>query len=1082
MRRYLLLLAVSVSIGAAAQDMAQRHALIDSAYKAERYAEVVRLVDLQLKEAVGTAWEDSAHLYLYKYGRAHRKLKDANAGVEAAERIYARVKDRARPSSVLAALFDLSWTYYEVGRVKDCIRVDSTAVVVADGNSEISASQRGKARQYLAFDYNVTGDPRNVAKYALQALDIYSKADSIAPVQWAETYTSVGVAYWKMGQVQKAEEYYMRSLKALGTGTSEEVLERQVSTCGNLGIMWQNAGDYTRSKTYYHESLRYSDRVIDEAKDPATRDEAIVNRSRTYINLATVYNECGDEARARKLLDMAWKDRSKVLEADDPQLLAVQERIADLEVSTGDLDKAEQLMSAYLIACELNFGKKSEYSARALSKLGDIAMRKHESEKADSLFTRSIAAGRMKGDAGRNVDLAGTLKSRALLKEEVGNFQQAIADLLQARDILVRVKGAHHPGVAGCDVMLAQAAFLKGDMQAARDHAGSALDLLQDRVKAVNGSNAPLTFQEPHLLPDAIYWKVRAEREMASTGAARAGWSTDLDLAIRSLARNKSAIHEDASKLLLVAVQKNLLELALDVAYEGYAASRSDADLEHFINISEADRSILLKNRLNTFGGLRFSGVPDSVIARESELYAALDLDPEDRAMASDMDKRERAYSEFLVFLEKSYPAYFNMRYGEPHVTLAEIRKDLLTSDRELLGYTRTEAHLYTWVVSMTGASIIRTDANGIDEAVKAFNMAILSRTAEPYASAAYRLYQLVFEPVAPLLTTPELFIIPDGALHTVNFEALLTAPGTKHIGEHFLIHRHAISYLLSTVTALRFADIARHRGSGLLAIAPGFTDELKQDYIASMSDTTLLDRDFLHLVRQPFAERTARTLGSTLSARVMTGKAANERAFRAQASKFGILHLGTHAEMNATSPMYSRLALSKDGSEMDPDDDGYLHAYEIYELDLRAQLAVLTACGTGIGKDDVGEGVRSLGYAFAYSGCPSLVMSLWNIDEKVSAEIIASFYKDLADGIPKHLALRKAKLDFLAHAPDELALPYYWAGLVLVGDVQPVQLSKAYPVWVWLALGSVLLFALGGWKVWRAHRLSASAPEPLEQ
>jgi CHAT domain-containing protein len=147
---------------------------------------------------------------------------------------------------------------------------------------------------------------------------------------------------------------------------------------------------------------------------------------------------------------------------------------------------------------------------------------------------------------------------------------------------------------------------------------------------------------------------------------------------------------------------------------------------------------------------------------------------------------------------------------------------------------------------------------------------------------------------------------------------------------------------------------------------------------------------------------------------------------------------------MNATSPMYSRLVLSKDSAGADAEGDGYLHAYEIYELDLRAQLAVLTACETGTGKDD-GEGVRSLGYGFAYAGCPSLVTSLWSIDEQISSAIIKRFYELLADGLPKHLAMRQAKLDHLASVEGELALPYYWAGLVLVGDVEPVRMPFSW-------------------------------------
>ncbi|MGV9014027.1 MAG: CHAT domain-containing protein [Flavobacteriales bacterium] len=1074
MRGVLLLLAVCASIGVGAQDLSRRHAFIDTAYKAEHYAEVVRLIDLQLKEAEGTPWEDSTYLYLYKYGRAARKLKDADAGVAAAERLYMLVKQRHRAKQELQALFDLSWTYYDVGRLKDCLRVDSTAVRVADRDPGIPISQRGRARQYVAFDHAILGEHRNSAEYALEALALYGTADSIAPAQWAESYTAVGAAYWHMGRIRDAGDYYQKALDILGDGVSEAVLVRKVTTNGNLGVMWQNAGDLPRSKLYYHESLRNSDHIIAASTDPFTRDEAIVNRSRTYLNLATVYHQYGDEGRAREMLKMAWDDRSNVLEPDDPQLLAVQERMADIEVAAGNFDQAEKWTAKYLAACERKFGRRSEEYIRSCAKLGSIVMQKGDVAKADSLLGVSIAAGRSNTDRSTDEVLASALQGRAQMHGKAGRHAEAAKDLLQSRAILAKINGPTHYRVADVDVLLAGTAFAQGRPDTALAYARLALDLLQDRVKALRVSNTPQTFSLPQILPNAIYWKVLAERKLAGSGNIRKEWTDDLDLAIRALERNKATLRDDASKLLLVAAQKNLFELALDVAYDNYAQTGSGATLERFVNIAEANRSILLKDRLNSFAGLHFAGVPDSVTAHEQELYTALDLNPEDRAATTDMDKREKAYADFLSGLERSYPAYFNLRYGTPHITVAEVHAKLLTPQRQLLAYVGSGDHLYAWVSSLQGDTIVRLADAGVGDAVKALSAAIMSRERGPYASAAFHLYQLVVEPVEQLLPKPELLVIPDGALHALNFETLLTSPGTADMRDNMLVQRYTVAYLLSTTTAVQFAKMARERSQGVLAIAPGFTDRQKQEYLANIKDSTQVDRDYLHFVRQPFAERTAQNLGSMVAAQVLIGNAASEKGFRADASHYGILHLGTHAEMNATDPMYSKLVLSKDGNEVDPDDDGYLHAYEIYELDLRAQLAVLTACATGSGKEDAGEGVRSLGYGFAYAGCPSLVVSLWNIDEKVSAEIIAGFYENLADGMPKHLALRKAKLDFLANAPDELALPYYWAGLVLVGDVQPVQLSKSYPVWIWVALGIVLLFALGGWKTWRAHRLSA--------
>ncbi len=1073
MRHALLIIASCAWSVVGAQGLAERHAQIEEYYTAERYVEVVRSIDLQLKEASGTPWQDSLHLYLYKYGRAHRKLKDADAGVAAAERIYELVKQRGDAKHQLEALFDLSWTYYDVGRMKECVRVDSTAVTVADSDPKIPLSQRGRARQYLAFDYSVRGDHRNSAKYAFAALAQYAKADSIPPAQWAESHTAAGVAYWHMGRIREAEVQYMEALAILGDGTEEAILARKVTTYGNLGVMWQNSGDYPRSKAYYHESLRYSDRIIANTTDPFTRDEAIVNRSRTYLNLATVHFQLGDDGRARELMDIAWKDRSAVLEADDPQLLVVRDRMAALELSAGALDKAEELVSTYLAACEKKFGTRSEEYIRACSKLGDIALRKGNNAKADSLFAVSIAAGRANTDEQTDAVLVLTLQSRAQLRGRTGRGVEAIADLTRARLILANIYDPSHYKVAHCDVLLAEACFLNGDPEGAVLHASSALALVQDRVRAIRSSNAPLAFPDPHILPDAVYWKIRAQRELAGPGMVRTEWNEELDLAIASLARNKSAMRDEASKLLLIGAQKRLFDLAMDVAYDGYAVSGSEKDIERFLELSEADRSILLKSRLNAFAGLRFTGVPDTVINAEQELIASLDIDPEDRAATTDMDRREKAYADFLDRLEREHPGYFNLRYGEGHITLARIRADLLTPDRQLLAYAITGEHLYALVVSLDGAWLVRTSNAGIADAVQGLNTAIGARSTEAYRTNAVAIHRLAFRPVEDRLTKKELLIIPDGELHAVNFETLLSGNGSKDFRNDLLIQRYTIAYLLSATTALQFAGLARERAEGVLAMAPGFTDDLKQSYLAGTRDTAQLDQQYLHFVRQPFAVNTAQDLGKLVSAKVMVGAAASESGFRSEAARYGVLHLGTHAEMNASSPMYSRLVLSKDVEGADVGHDGYLHAYEIYELDLRAQLAVLTACETGSGKNDAGEGVRSLGYGFAYAGCPSLVVSLWSIDEKVSAEIIERFYGYLADGLPKHQALRQAKLDHLATAEDELLLPYYWAGLVLVGDVAPVNLPTPWIRYLlWLAA-----LALVGTLYWYTRRSRVARP-----
>jgi CHAT domain-containing protein len=257
----------------------------------------------------------------------------------------------------------------------------------------------------------------------------------------------------------------------------------------------------------------------------------------------------------------------------------------------------------------------------------------------------------------------------------------------------------------------------------------------------------------------------------------------------------------------------------------------------------------------------------------------------------------------------------------------------------------------------------------------------------------------------------------------------------------------------------MQFRSLDENKSSILLSFAPGFTDRQKQKYRVSVADSLQLDNKFLTYIQQPFAVETAKNIAGTFSGAAFVEEKADETTFKKESGKYGIIHLGTHAEMNMKSPLMSHLVFSKNILN-DSLDDGYLHAYEIYQMPLRAELAVLTACETGVGQQRNSEGVISLAHSFSYAGCPAIVMSLWSIDEKTSAGIIDDFYHYLAAGLKKNEALRQAKLDYLNHAPKELQSPYYWAGLVLLGDQRPVEIRSKYN-WDWISAFGILCLLL---------------------
>jgi len=1059
-------------------DMLARDKRIKEHLANEAYAKAITEIDAQVASAMGTPWQDSLWSYVYPLGSAHWKLHGDKAAAIAAEQLYQRIAAAKRsPQWEVEALIKLNALYYDLSFMEEYERVGKLALATAERNANrIPPLTLADANYCMGLTLMDLGRDELALTYIERAVAI---ARSIAPLPvWRlPTYLSAqGNALRALGRTRDAEESYRQGVAVAELDTRWDGTYTRATLLGNWAILIQGTGDLHRSKDINTRALQAMNEVIARtAGDPQHHLGAQMNRTRILLNLASTYFDMADFDRASSFLRTAQAERRALLGDAHPMVVGLNEGIAEVEAMAGNYQRAEVLLLEQIAVVRASTEDDSDARLDLYSALARMAAKQGDLARADSIYAAALPKDERKVRGSGNQYLASAYAERADLRIAQGRHADAISDLLISRGIRSRIHGARHERLAEADVVISGAALATGDTLMARQFADSALLLLSDRIALTQRPFAPTALRYPTLLADAIMAKVAAERAAHPGSGAERAWLQQLDPAFRSMHRNMSSLSEEGARLQMVGSQRQLFDFGLELSYAAHDRFGGTADLDRFLRISESDRSILLKSRLNTFTSLRFANVPDSILQREQHLLKSLQVDPDDPTAWDDLYANEEAYTAFLDTLRQRHPDYFALRYGEPRVTIADLRKHLVTAQRDILAYAVTGEHLYMLVVRADTAALLRTSSKGLSTAVKGLNDAVLARDNDAYLKAAHELYAMVFAPVASLLDRPELLIIADGELQRVNFEALLSAPSTaKDFRSHLLIQRYAIAYLLSATTAIQFADLARERAKGVLAIAPGFTDELKQDYLARVQDSSLVDRHFLNYVRQPFAVSTAQGLGGSVQAHVMVGGEASEQRFRSNAAKYGILHLGTHAELNATSPLFSRLVLSKDSGGVDADADGYLHAYEIYELDLRAQLAVLTACETGAGRNDDGEGVRSLGYSFAYAGCPSLVMSFWNIDEKVSSEIIARFYEHLADGLPKHMALRQAKLDHLNSASDELALPYYWAGMVLVGDVAPVEVGGGQLRYVWWALGlaalvMAVMLILRRRKVWNA-------------
>ena len=190
-----------------------------------------------------------------------------------------------------------------------------------------------------------------------------------------------------------------------------------------------------------------------------------------------------------------------------------------------------------------------------------------------------------------------------------------------------------------------------------------------------------------------------------------------------------------------------------------------------------------------------------------------------------------------------------------------------------------------------------------------------------------------------------------------------------------------------------------------------------------------------------PHSEREVKTIANLYDRpKYFAEEEATEENFKIEASQFETIHLSAHGLLDESMPMYSGIVLTQDE---DPVEDGFLQAYEIFNLRLNAELVTLSGCETGLGEIKHGEGLIGLTRAFMYAGAKSLVVSLWSVNDESTCQIMEAFYSNMMEkGLSKVEALRQAKLKLMGMEKDlgdgvklSYAHPFFWAPFVLVGD-----------------------------------------------
>lgn len=531
----------------------------------------------------------------------------------------------------------------------------------------------------------------------------------------------------------------------------------------------------------------------------------------------------------------------------------------------------------------------------------------------------------------------------------------------------------------------------------------------------------------------------------------------------------KEDITTMGSKQRLAGDVLEIYEEAIETALALHAATADEQYLEKALFFAESNKAILLLESMNERMAQSVSGIPDTLLEKERQYrvdisYYEREINEENNKKAGEPNgdkikewddklySLRREYQQLIDRFEAEYPKYHRLKYDTRLATIQDIRRDMLDSKTAFLEYFVGQKNIYLFEITKADFKVHQLEKledfeEDIREIQRMAKKPQLNTEEVPdFQEKIYSIYQHYLARALEYLPSGinRLLIIPDDVLNLIPFELLSRSAERSD----FLIQDYTIGY---TYSASLFKagqkpgeSVADHL---FLGYAPAFAAAIAQNRSCSgdqLADLENSDREVLGIQ-------------ALLGGNVMLGTEANRDSFLAQAGHYRIIHLATHACMDEENPMQSKVFFA---------DDPIVNQ-DLFNLNLSADLAVLSACNTGSGQLVKGDGVLSLSKGFVHAGCPSAVMSLWSVDDFSTSEIMIDFYDYLKKGYTKDKALRKAKLDFIASADKVKKHPFFWAAFVQMGDPVALDLGQVRMPWKMILVASALAL-IGGYFIRR--------------
>ena len=1007
---------------------------------------------------------DSLYSYVQFEGSFKLNNGDKSLAIKKAEALTEEIKKTANAHFIVQAITELGWIYDDAGKHQAAYNLMDTAIPFAKQNKEPQNTDLAGVSYRRGYYASKMGDFPLANSHYQNALRLLKKTGKPDYVFYNQVYNALGGMMWQEAKLDSAKYYFQEAVKVLEKTDETDIMNRYYRPALvklNLAVLWNALGKNREAIAISEESIAGFQEYINRSTDEARIYKAKGSQCMVIDNMASFYNTLGEHSRTQELMEYSFEQKKKLYDENDINLIISNIILAEAKTASRDFEGAAENADKALALLKNSPGADLYWEAAALSTRATIYESVDNIEKAATYYEKAENMYRKAMGNNKTKDFLDNLLEYSLFAAKNQKNEKALAlaketyNFTHQGDFKNTLQELYHT------INLAQVHYLLKNYVEAEKYSEEALcfNVLKEGEKLSATDSILSQYRKPQaLLINAASKYYQAENKSTSFLKALL---QQIDEGIAILDHRKKVVtsHEDVT--LLIAENEELLSFAEKLRLELYNITKDEVYLNNLIALHESSIYNRIRSRLNLRENVAFKHIPTKIIARENQLRSemASSLDNSENSDIKSFFEASENWEYFLDSLKQKFPKYYKMRYA----TLEEPINDLqqkIPENTTVIRYIFIEDELYAFVVSPSLKKMVKLNYSSVKNHIAKLQNDALS--VEELSPLFYELYEVLWFPLEEFIHTKKIVIVPDRDLFNLSFETLTPKRITsfQEMASNSLLAKYDISYNFSLLLYKDKGKVVDY-SSEYIAFAPGFNKKMKDDYKLAIKDSVKLDKTYLTLLPQPFSEDLVKEYSRIFKGDFFINENASKELFINRAKEHKIIHIGTHAESNNLSPELSRLIFAKKNDDQAKYDQNSLYSYEIYNIDLSSNLAILTACETGKPTYQAGEGMISLAHAFNYAGSESILTSLWEIDEQSSANIVKLFYDNLSAGMPKDEALRKAKLSYIATAEGRTAAPQYWAGLVLIGDTAPIDLNTGVAWWWYILAGIVTIVLL---------------------